>query len=609
MARRSAARPRSSADARRAQPVALLQPEHPSARRSAGALRRRPRAARACGAAGVAQPSAVAFCREIARQICAGRRPLRAIDALPSLHARLLLAGADRRAHRRTIRSRRVRDAVAGALAAAARLLADDERPRAAHRRRRWRDADADRGPRPRRLARQPGGRRGAPRRPDLRGRPHAGGAVWLLGHPARSRRCAVAQRPVANDALSAALPDTGYFVSRSPAGDHLVIDGGPHGYQNGGHAHADALSLTLSRARRAAAHRPRHRLATPSTRPARSHAIDARCTTRSSSTDARSRCRAARFTGRTSRRHACIAGARTPSFDYFDGAHDGYSPLEHRRRVLVLHGDLCVVADLVNGSGAHTAAVHWHLDPRWTVETRARGAVFTRGAERDRPGRCSVPEGLIETFVGDDRTGLGMVLVRVRPARAHDDHPHACAAAAPYLDGQRVRSRPQQPVADVAWVPVWAEAGAVAHATAIASRERPLWIMCCSPNPLLDDALAGPRRTRCGRASVAGRRRRDGRAHALDRTTSDQAVACMGLVDGSVARAAGSQGIDVTLPQPRPRFFSVTRPNSEQRATNEDRPRIINYVRHRRLRRSLRPLRRRAPPTRAVRSCTACAT
>ena len=40
---------------------------------------------------------------------------------------------------------------------------------------------------------------------------------------------------------------ETGYYISRSPDGDHLVIDGGPHGYQNGGHAHADALSLTFT--------------------------------------------------------------------------------------------------------------------------------------------------------------------------------------------------------------------------------------------------------------------------------------------------------------------------------------------------------------------------
>ena len=47
MARRSAARARSPADAHRAEPVLLLQPEHAPARRSARALRRRPGAARA----------------------------------------------------------------------------------------------------------------------------------------------------------------------------------------------------------------------------------------------------------------------------------------------------------------------------------------------------------------------------------------------------------------------------------------------------------------------------------------------------------------------------------------------------------------------------------
>ena len=36
-----------------------------------------------------------------------------------------------------------------------------------------------------------------------------------------------------------AALPDTGYYVSRSRAGDHLVVDAGPHGFANGVHANA----------------------------------------------------------------------------------------------------------------------------------------------------------------------------------------------------------------------------------------------------------------------------------------------------------------------------------------------------------------------------------
>src|SRR5262249_58320886 len=68
------------------------------------------------------------------------------------------------------------------------------------------------------------------------------------LGHPTVSERVTTPRSTEASSILtSASLPETGYYVSRSADGQHLVIDGGPHGYRNGGHAHADALSLTLS--------------------------------------------------------------------------------------------------------------------------------------------------------------------------------------------------------------------------------------------------------------------------------------------------------------------------------------------------------------------------
>ena len=49
-------------------------------------------------------------------------------------------------------------------------------------------------------------------------------------------------------------------------------------------------------------------------------------------------------------------------------GSFDGYAPLVHRRRILAVHGETLAIADLVDGSGPHQAALHWHLAPDWTV-------------------------------------------------------------------------------------------------------------------------------------------------------------------------------------------------------------------------------------------------
>src|SRR5262249_40212609 len=140
----------------------------------------------------------------------------------------------------------------------------------------------------------------------------------------------------------SGALPETGYYVSRSADGDHLVIDAGPHGYQNGGHAHPDALSLTFS-------WRCVPLIIDPGTA---CHTPDA---------ELRDRMRSAAM------HNTLTIDGRSPSipdgafhwkqtvdarasrwvtgdtFDYFDGAHDGYAPIEHRRQVLARHGDLLV--------------------------------------------------------------------------------------------------------------------------------------------------------------------------------------------------------------------------------------------------------------------------
>ena len=138
--------------------------------------------------------------------------------------------------------------------------------------------------------------------------------------------------------------------------------------------------------------------------------------------------------------------------FDYFDGAHDGYQPLTHRRSVLALHGDLLIVADLVDGPGAHTAAAHWHIDPRWTTQAGGRRATFTYRGERVS---LIVADGTIEPFTADPGTGLGWhspVYGRVEPATAlRVTH----RATAPFWMASVFDWHPENPVVEVDWLAV----------------------------------------------------------------------------------------------------------------------------------------------------------
>ena len=231
--------------------------------------------------------------------------------------------------------------------------------------------------------------------------------AAWLLGHEmfTETPDGAAAKRLTRRGRQkSAALEDTGYYISRNAASEHLVIDGGSHGYQNGGHAHADALSITLSV-------RGVPLLIDPGTA----------CYTSDAALRDRFRSTALHNTVTVDGRPSSVARgpfqwsdvARTrvhqwqasDGFDYFDGEHDGYRPLVHRRRILAVHGDLLIVADLVDGSGTHDVAVHWHIHPEWSLQVDGRRAALERGRRRID---LVIPDGTIEAFSADPQTGLG---------------------------------------------------------------------------------------------------------------------------------------------------------------------------------------------------------
>jgi hypothetical protein len=375
--------------------------------------------------------------------------------------------------------------------------------------------------------------------RGDLQVGPAPEEALWIAGGTGATEPSAAERRAP----RSGAMPDTGYYISRSSS-EHLIVDGGPHGYQNGGHAHADALSLTL------AVH-GLPLLIDPGTA----------CYTTDPSLRDRMRSSAMHNTLTVDERSqslpsgpfhwARVANTRVhawranDAFDYFDGAHDGYAPVEHRRRVLVLHGDLVVVADLVGGAGTHTAAAHWHLDPRWTVNSADRGITLTCAGERVQ---LVTPGGAIDFLSGDD-AGLGWyspVYGTLAPATtvrlAH-------SGATPFWLASVFGLNRQNGIERVEWVPVWAEAGAIAHGAAIrivrtASIDYVVLVEPSETPTANRDAAAATWRV--------GELETDARV-LFCRMGAERPLARLAIVDGSIVRTIGRRAFHLALPRRAP--------------------------------------------------------
>ena len=515
VARRPARRPRSAADARRAQPLALLQPEHAPARRGAGAVRRPAARCRSCARSrplGGDRPPHPAR-RDRSRRsaptaaTASGRRTTTATRSTSTCSRSSSRASPATRPPREFERRGRP------ARRCAARLLADD-RGRVPH------IGDDDGGTltpldgsrppticatasrSPRALRRTARTSRSAPRRKKRCGCWRIRRCAATIGHAAGSHAPSRRRRP------RCPTPATTSRARRS--GDHLVDRRRPA-----------RLSERRPRARRRAVADADGRAACRCSsirgtallhdRPgaARSHAL-----VRAAQHARRRRpiavdSAADRSTGRTSPTAHVHRWRTHDGFDYFDGAHDGYRPLEHRRHVLALHGDL-----RRRRRSSSTA----------TGSTRRRVALAPRSALDGRPSRASrrgahaaaaiasslaVPHGVVERFDGDADTGLGLALAGLRPRRADDDAPRRHTRRRAVLDGQRVRPRSRRtPVVDVDCVPVWAEAGALAH---VARRS-------ASTRAVVRPTSRSSSRSRptAGRADVARRRLRNRRARAV---------------------------------------------------------------------------------------------
>jgi hypothetical protein len=375
--------------------------------------------------------------------------------------------------------------------------------------------------------------------RPDLQIGAAPEETLWWLGNTTLK-----AQGPRlagAHPLPSVALEETGYYISRSDDGTQVIVDGGPHGYLNCGHAHADALALTLTV-------RGVPLLIDPGTG---CYTIDRSLRDRMRSTalhntvtvGARAQSIPAGPFHWSQTTDASVARWRAnDGFDYFDGLHDGYVTTRHRRRVLALHHDLVLVADLIEG-GATQAALHWHLDPRWRVELDADGATLATGADRVR---VLVLGGALDALHGDAATGLGFC----SPAYGRVDATHTLRVVhdgdAPFWFITVVDLSANNPVHRIETIPIWTEAGVLSHGTAVR----------LSRATSTDYALfAEPNGS--GATWRVAEFETDARV-LFCRTQRERRVTRLALVDGSFARTfahstAHSAGLQLVLPTVTP--------------------------------------------------------
>jgi hypothetical protein len=184
---------------------------------------------------------------------------------------------------------------------------------------------------------------------------------LWLMGMKGVAKFDAL---PITEPtAVSTGLPDAGFYMLGDDDHGQMTIDAGPLGSANGGHGHADALSISLVRNGRSLLIDPGtfEYIGTGDER-ARFRGTGAHNTLQ---IDALNQAQSSGpFSWKTQPSVAVEKWITGKEFDFFQASHDGYSPLMHRRFVFHRKGSFWFVRDLVQGAGAHQLDISWHLGP-----------------------------------------------------------------------------------------------------------------------------------------------------------------------------------------------------------------------------------------------------
>lgn len=375
--------------------------------------------------------------------------------------------------------------------------------------------------------------------RPDLAVGDPPEEVLWMLG----GDRSALARPGTeTGNPPSRYFEHSGYVVLRCGR-DHLVMDAGPHGFLNGGHAHADALSVVLS-----VDGVPL--LIDPGTA---TYTMDAGARDRFRSSamhntlllDGRSQSEPDGPFHWKARANARVDVWRAASaFDFAEAEHDGYSPLRHRRAVLGLRDGLWLIVDHVLGGGAHRLETHWHLHAAWrasghdpsTAELAGPGGLWAGVASTSPVGE----------EIRGDANGLGWYSPAYGRLEPSSVLRFTSDATLPATIVTAIATGAPRPL-HIEALPVSAETEDGWHRAAVAVTDGTTRCLAMFATPLPGTAADGPRAPYRA-ISVDGTFSTDARVAVL-RLSGDGTPLTLSLVDGQAGRWTGTVPVTFRLP------------------------------------------------------------